>query len=214
MKKLTHLYLAIAIVAVGTSAAYGNLLTESFEGDAFPPAGWVWEGINVQPYTWHQADNAGEGASFPTPDGDGFAIAYMAYNHLGLDEWLVSPVLNTSAADVAVGGLTLGSAQSYGWGGYDLELWVINGDGINDGDDQRVGSLGELWVSGPFAWVTFELSLDGLYTPGQDFRIGFRHVEFGQASTSALDAVYVTPEPGSLALLGVCGLLAFARRRR
>jgi hypothetical protein len=212
MKKQMVTCLVLAAAALASTTAYANLLTENFEGAAFPPAGWTWEGINVQPYTWHQATNAAEGASWPTSDGSQFALTVMPYNHLGVDDWLVSPVLNTTG-DVAVGGLTLGSQQQYSWGSYDLELWVINGDVINDGDDVRVGSVASFWGTGAWHWVSFELDLSDYYTPGQDFRIGFRQLQISQCNTSALDGIYVTPEPASFALLALGGLLAIGRRR-
>lgn len=180
-----------------------DILWEDFE-NGVPPSGW--STIANNPYTW-------DVDTVDPYEGTTCATCFYDEEYTGTqDEWLLTPTINTAHDDVAVGGQTQGSLY---WGAgfpndnYDVEVWIINGPDVNDGDDVYVGLLDDCWASS-WVWDPFEFDLSGLYTPGEDFRVGFHYSGYDGAAGS-IDAVYITPEPTSLMLLALVGV---ALRRR
>ncbi len=190
-------------ITLGFSAQKPHIFFEGFESSV-PPPNWSTV-VNNSHRTWQLA-------TFRPAEGQQYATCLFDETLGPQDEWLISPVINTDLASIALGGKTSGSVY-YGvtpYDNYDVEAWIINGPGVNDGDDVRIGKLDGFWPANE-VWTDFEFDLTGLYTPGQDFRFAFRyHGQDGAPTT--VDAVYLTPEPDGAALLATCALLL--RRRR
>jgi hypothetical protein len=154
-------------IALGFNAQPAHLLFEGFE-DTVPPAGWT--SVVNNSHTWTTN-------TYRPPEGAQSATCLYDPTLTGTqDEWLVSPVISTPPAGVALGGKTSGNPY---WAvspydNYDIEVWLINGAGVNDGDDVLVGKLDSFWKL-DWEWSDFQFDLAGLYTPGQDFRFAFRY---------------------------------------
>lgn len=206
------LFVSAACLAFAAGTAPAEILLDEGFNSAVPPTGWT--AVVTNEFTWEFGD-------YEPFEGAGYATCLYDENYTGTqDEWLVSPVLNTSYASATLGGATNGSVywgkppdQGGTYDNYDLEVWIILGDGVNDGDDILLGKLDDFWVES-YVWEDFSYDLTGLFTPGEDFRIGFRYYGYDGAQGS-IDGILVTaiPTPGAIALLGLAGLVGSRRRR-
>jgi hypothetical protein len=150
--------------------------------------------------TWHQYASGFESESSAT----------VLYDY-DQNEWLYTPYAT------AVGGMTL-SGQSMGslyWGtpveqggmydNYDMNVYIVHADDSTT----LVGKLDDTWTD-TYLWTAFSYDLDSLLTLGEQFRIGFQYVG-NDGAQGSIDAVLLTPEPASLVLLALAGLMI--RRR-
>jgi len=204
MKRFIVLGMVLVLVPTAIASATprntADIFFEDFEDATFPPDGWSVTGSDA----WEVLDS-------DAPEGLQYANAAWGYD---VDEWLISPTINTTIADIALGGVTHGSPY---WGrpveqggmydNYDVEVYVKTSDKA----DEYVGLLDGFWVDDDWSWGAFELDLTGLYPLGEDFQIGFRYVG-DDGADCGIDAVFITPEPTSLMLLAIGGM-ALVRRR-
>jgi len=188
--------------------------TEDFENGVPPLGGWTVTCVDGSGHTgtdtWYQE-------TYSPPEGLAYASVQYDSGMIAQQELLLSPTA-TAVAGMTLDGLTNGSiywGTPAGQGGtydnYDGEVWIIRGGAYGGGDDTYVGLLDDFWVS-DWTWETFFFDLNPLLTPGEDFQIGFIYDGYDGAQLG-LDAVTLTPEPSTLALLGF-GALAMLRRRR
>ena len=134
-----------------------------FEGGIMPPTGWTriqnnpsqtWKIDSVSPY---------EGTYAARCDYDPALV--------NQNEWIVTPYMTNPSQ------VTFWSFGSVYWcrdtyDNCDLEVWLINGSGVTDGDDVYLGKADDDWPANwTYAKSTFPLSP----SPGTPVRIGFRY---------------------------------------
>ncbi len=138
-----------------------TLISESFESGAMPPAGW--ETITIFGHSWM------------TDTYDPHSGNYYAYDisYPRTHSWLLSPeVLFTDGvlsfwssgnSDVCLGENDF----------CDLNVWIVVGPDINDGDDILVGSANPDWTYRDWDRSVFTLTS---LLPGGAVRIGFQYI--------------------------------------
>jgi len=163
------------------------LLTEGFESNTMPPAGWT-RVITNSAYTW-KIQTVG------TPH-SGAHAADVEYDPalVHQDEWLLSPQMV-----VVSGTLSFWSQGSVYWcrdtyDNCDLNVWLVVGD-IGGGDDVYVGKGETVWPAS-WTWAQSVFNLTSLLPSGA-FRIGFQYVGTDGAQI-VLDDVVVDGQAGSL----------------
>ncbi len=135
-----------------------------FEDGVVPPTNW--SHIQSNPTeTWKILDSESYSGNYATN------CEYDS-NTVDQDEWLVTPYLTNPTK------VSLQSKGSIYWcrddnDNCDLEIWLIKGDGVNDGDDIKLGKADDDWLEGyVYAKSEFEIPSSG----GAQVRIGFRYV--------------------------------------
>ena len=156
-------------------APNATLIDEEF--NAVPPAGWtaVISNTNYPTTTWYL-------------EGTGDTYASVQWDPIvdPQDEWLVSDYFTLTEAY-----LDFWSFGSLYWcrdtyDNCDLEVWLIVGPGVNDGDDIYVGKADGDW---PASWTWAETYIDlTSLLPGGQVRLGFRYNALDGAQ-AGLDAV-------------------------
>jgi len=217
----------VTVILVCSHAAQADLVSNgSFESPELTQAPWWGYTDDIDdwgPVSWQTSAgfaNVNLGKMAPVPDGDQWA-------------WIIGTWCNASPGFVST------TVDTSGFSPTDYPEMVVDfyiGAGNDDGADRslRVQLIGydpgapqpypELdheIVSGPTAagtWVHEVVRLDtqanGTYT-GEDVYLAFRW-ESGDNETTeiTIDNVVVTPEPGTLVLLGVSGVALLRRQRR
>ncbi len=157
-------------------------LDETFDtisSDNFPPAGW--EHVTVG-----SCDFAGWSADIF--DGQNAAPSAVHWANFGnCDDYLISPVINTSVASLTL--WTDGCSGAF-CDAIDVEILLVIG-ALGGGDDIFVGSLREVWSTAvdPYDWNEGTWDLTPLLSGGS-FRVAFRY--FGENGDSiAIDDVLV-----------------------
>lgn len=150
-----------------------------FESGVFPPAGWTHIQTNPN-QTWKIQVS---GSPY-----EGLHAADCEYDQaLGdQDEWLITPYIRNPSR------VNFWSFGSLYWcrdinDNCDLEVWLINGPGVNDGDDIFLGKADDDWVA---TWTYSQSIFSILGSIGTPVRIGFRYVGKNGAQI-ALDKVMV-----------------------
>lgn len=138
------------------------LMDEGFEGGVVPPAGWT-QIVNNTVETWGVDD-------YSPHSGDFYANVLYDYDQ---DEWLLSPELALSE-----GTLSFWSYGSLDWcrdtnDNCDLNVWIVVGPEVDDGDDIYVGTADDDWVAN-WTWAQSVFDLTPLL-PGGPVRIGFQY---------------------------------------
>ncbi len=156
---------------------------EGFESNSVPPAGWIRLSQNAA-YTWKVSATA-------TPHGGAYA-ADVEYDPalVAQDEWLMSPKGRYH------GMLDFWSSGSIYWcrdnyDNCDLEVWLVQGPGVADGDDLLLGEAEGLWP-GNWMWTVNSYSLDSA-TPNGLFRLAFRYTGLDGAQVLLDDISYDAP---------------------
>lgn len=139
------------------------VVTEGFEGAAFPPADWTVQSFNVSE-TWKKS------TAFHT----GNAGADVEYDPATQDqnEWLLTPEYA-----LASGTLSVWSYGSVYWcrdtyDNCDMNVWLVVG-APGGTDDVFVGKLEDAW-SANWTWAQSTFDLTALL-PGEPVRIGFQY---------------------------------------
>jgi len=138
------------------------LMDEGFEGGVVPPAGWT-QIVNNTVETWGVDD-------YNPHSGDFYANVLYDYDQ---DEWLLSPELALSE-----GTLSFWSYGSLTWcrdtnDNCDLNVWIVVGPEVDDGDDIYVGTADDDWTD-TWTWSQSVFDLTPLL-PGGLVRIGFQY---------------------------------------
>lgn len=139
------------------------IVTEGFEGAAFPPTDWTVQSFNASE-TWKKS------ASFHT----GAAGADVEYDAALQDqnEWLLTPEYA-----LASGTLSVWSNGSVYWcrdtyDNCDMNVWLVVG-APGGTDDVFVGKLDDVWPAN-WTWAQSTFDLTALL-PGEPVRIGFQY---------------------------------------
>lgn len=157
-----------------------------------------------QKTTWYaETYGPAEGAQFASCEYDPALVAQ--------DEWLLSPDA-VAAPGMVFSGKTVGSVywgkppeQGGTYDNYDVQAWIIRGGSFGGDDDSMIAKLDDNWQVN-WQWADFSYNLTGLLMPGETFRIGLRYVGTDGAQ-GGVDAILLTPEPASLALIALAGLI-------
>ena len=168
---------------------------EGFEG-TFPPTGWSQSGTHSGEETWYLE-------TYDPYEGAQYASCQWDPDLIDQDEWLISPAA-TAVETMEITGASNGSTA---WmQNYDVNVWILKASG-----DVLVGNLDETWTA-DWTWAEFGYDLSSYLTVGEEFSIGFQYAGNDGAQVN-LDDVCLRgiPEPASLLLLSVAGLLI--RRR-
>ena len=163
------------------------VLSQDFDADPFPPAGWVISQTIVTP-TWTATPHLPRGQ---------VAQGGRTDTTWPLESWLLSPPLDLAGAT-----LTFWSAGSTYWcrdgdNRCDLRIWLVP----DAGDPIFVALVDPQWA-GEFTWTRHEFDLDPLLPDGP-VRVAFHYR--GQESAVLLDDVQVTipaPPPAPLCQIG------------
>jgi hypothetical protein len=183
-----------------SSAPDGVLITEGFEGTAFPPIDWQ-EVINNANFNW--------GTATSSPHG-GTKYADIVYDNTlaDQDEWLLTPEMSLTG-----GTLSLWSFGSVYWckttyDNCDLNIWIVVG-AVGGGNDILVGTADDAWTAN-WTWAQSVYNLTPLL-PGGPVRIGFQYIGNDGAEV-ALDDVLLDGQVGGdvpwLSELPISGTLA------
>jgi hypothetical protein len=197
----------VLLAAIAAPAARANtVLSEDFESGA---PGWLL--LPSHPTeTWALASSGAHSGTYRVDvQYDPFLVPQ--------NEWLISPELN-----ITEGTLSFWSFGSVYWGrdvfdNYDLNVYLVVGMTIGDGDEVFVGQADPDWA-GSFVWSESTFDLTGLL-PGGPVRLGFQYVGVDGAE-AALDDITVVgafvPEPLTMcgALFGAAAVGGYLRRRR
>ncbi|HPH96167.1 MAG TPA: carboxypeptidase regulatory-like domain-containing protein [Anaerolineaceae bacterium] len=156
------------------------LLSEGFEGAAFPPADWTLESSSTVE-TWKQSTSSHSGSY----------SAHVEYDY-DQDEWLLTPEYA-----LATGTLSVWSNGSVYWckttfDNCDLNVWLVVGE-VGGGDDVFVGKLDDVWTTN-WAWAESIFDLTSIL-PGQPVRIGFQYLGNDGAEVT-IDDITLNGETG------------------
>lgn len=151
------------------------LISEGFEGAAFPPDNWT-QVINNTNETWGRDD-------YDPHSGNYYANVLYDFDQ---DEWLLTPELALASGTLSVWsyGSVLWCRDTYD--NCDLNVWLVVGE-VGGGDDIFVANLDEDWT-GTWAWSQSVLDL-APFLPGVPVRIGFQYLGNDGAEAAIDDIV-------------------------
>jgi uncharacterized repeat protein (TIGR01451 family) len=149
-------------LASDVRAPDADVFYQGFEEDIFPPTGWTHIVSNTIG-TWMTATAAYSGTYAAT----------VPYDY-DQDEWLVSTPFS-----ITEGYLSFYSAGSIYWcrdtfDNCDLNVWIVVGPGVGDGDDIYVGTAEDDWLAS-WTWTESYYDLTALL-PGEEVRLGFQYL--------------------------------------
>ena len=161
------------------------LIDEGFEDGAVPPPDWE-AVVNNSGYTWKLHTSSPHSGSYAADVEYDPSLAPQ-------DEWLLSPEMVLSE-----GTLSFWSFGSIYWcrdtyDNCDLNVWIVVGPDVNDGDDILVGTADDDWPSS-WTWAQSVFTLTSLL-PGGPVRIGFQY-EGTDGAQIALDDILLDGEEG------------------
>ena len=177
---------------------YSDGLFEGFEGEDFPPAGWLtvnldegsgWELLEVGTTPIPGWDS---GTAYAAPDG-GEQMAFCSYLTGGdyfTDQWLITP-------QVRVGhGFVLSFYMRYAFNNFDdyIEI-LISTDSQSDPEDfSIIVDQIDLDANSSTEWVLYEYNLNDLVSAGTDVFVAFRQTIddiWQNGSAIMIDNVYI-----------------------
>jgi len=159
------------------------LIEEGFEGGAVPPVGWT--EVTNSTVNWELDDYSPH---------SGLYDAHVLYDY-NQNEWLLSPEMALSR-----GTLSFWSYGSVYWcrdtyDNCDLNVWIVVGPNVGDGDDIYVGTADGDWPDN-WTWAQSVFDLTPLL-PGGPVRIGFQYLGDDGAEAALDDIVLDGVEGGS-----------------
>lgn len=180
-----------------------GVLSESFEGVTFPPAGWTKLSPDGGP-GWNRQTNGTtpipgwNGGTITVPPGGGNAVAFATWTTggaVGNDQWLITPQIS---------GVQLDDSLKF-W----LRYWP---DSYRDSIEVKISTTTPtvaafttlVWRknfsvgSGDTNWVQYKFRLGDFVTAGANIYIGFRETvlnNLSDGSSFSLDLVEVTSAP-------------------
>ncbi len=168
-----------------------DVITEGFEGGAVPPLGWTAVVTNAS-YTWE----LGTGPHSGTYN----AVVFYDPALVPQDEWLVSSPFTLTEAY-----LSLWSLGSVYWcrddyDNCDLNVWIVVGPDVGDGDDIYVGTADADWPAN-WTWAESFFDLTSLL-PGGNVRLGFQYEGLDGAQISLDDITLMDALPPPADIIG------------
>jgi len=196
--KKTSPFLILLLLMAATSAQAQPLLEESFEGAAFPPAGWTETPVHVAGYgtdpDWYRHEGTDVSSYNPAFEGPAYDGTFLACFNSRIasgfcaSSRLETPPLDLSAAASANLSYWMLHDPMWGWG----DCWEVIQVQIDPGTGvwQNLGEHNIRQTEGDWFWEEMVLSLDA-FIGLPAVRIGFLAVS-DQGENMHIDLVSVT----------------------
>ncbi len=190
MRKNLLLILFILFISGAAHAQLSGYVKEGFEGSTFPPTGWQTVNVTGDGF-WRKAD---------TIFHSGLSSAFITYDPILGEDWLISPQFTVAATDQ----LEFWMAPRYvGFPPDKLYIEVSTTDASISSFTKVILKLeeGVNYPTSPFAWQKYSVSLSRY--AGQNIYLAFKHSDANGDGVFVDDVTIGTPPANDISTLSI-----------